>query len=104
LQQEKLMSKSLTLTIPDEVYEAIVQAANTEGESSQEWIISQLPTVKGNGSHPQQSAPQQPKQESLADVARRLGSIDTGRPSDNSLRAKELFGEYLEQKRREGHL
>jgi len=89
------MSKSIEL--PDSVYDALIDAAQASGTTPIDWIAARVsaPTngLRGNGSHPPAT---------LGDLLKnKIGVYRSGKPSKTSERAKELFGECLEQKRQE---
>lgn len=92
------MSKSLEL--PDPVYDALEQAANACGTTPVGWIAAHLlpaepPQLSENGTGPK----------SLAEaMAKHIGTVHSGGKEALSQNHRELFTDYLVQKKREGRL
>ncbi len=91
------------LEIPDALYTALKDAAEACGLSPLDWIASHLPhsprTTPGEDSQQEQS----PK--TLADLfAGRVGRIRSGGKERLSEERGAAFTDYLEEKRRAGHL
>ena len=89
------MSKSLEL--PDGVYDQLLEVAQTSGTTPANWVAAQVAdTVQkatGNGG---------PRPATLGEILTKIGVHRSGRPTNASERVKELFGEHLVQKRKEG--
>lgn len=83
----------ITIDIPDERYEGLLQAAAQENRSLAEWIISRLP-------RPWRKTPGAVTMYDL--FAGRLGVVSSGQPVLDD--TKDAFGEYLEEKHRNGRL
>ncbi|HEU4881752.1 MAG TPA: hypothetical protein VFT45_05890 [Longimicrobium sp.] len=92
------MSRSIELS--DEDYARLEHAAEVEGITPAEWIARRIPTW---GKEPEPCLNGKPTR-TMADVlAGRVGLFDSG---DGTLseRHSELFGDYLEEKRKAGRL
>lgn len=89
------MSKILEL--PDSVYAALKRAAEASGTTPEGWIAAHLPA------EPKILA--NPEAKTLADLfAGRIGRIQGGGKESYSENSREKFVEYLEEKKRKGHL
>jgi hypothetical protein len=100
---------SRTIEIPDEDYARIQQAAAREGMAVEAWVVerarsvheeergarAQLPRSSLNGSGPRTMAEL---------LAGRLGRFNSGRAGLGSPAAGMTFGDYLEEKQRQGRL
>jgi hypothetical protein len=89
---------SHTIELPDAVYDSLLRAAQAEGVTPAEWIGRKA--TEGSVEEDSNSTA-----ESLYDVLQQEGLIGTlipkePRPPDSP----DPFGEYLEQKHREGRL
>jgi len=83
------------LNLPHDVYTRLVEAAENEGTTPVGWLEKNLPEKKSEHAKP----------ETMADVLRDyIGKYSSDGTLRASERVNELFGEYLEQKRREGRL
>lgn len=81
------------LELPDELYLRLWYAAQASGKTVADWLDEHLP--------PETSESIQ----TMADVLRPcLGKFQSGGALRASEEAEELFGQDLEQKRRQGHL
>jgi hypothetical protein len=88
---------SQNLELPDPIFDALQQAASDNGTTPVGWIAAHLPP------RPQQDAPNGAK--TLADLlAGHIGLIRSGGKEALSENCGERFTDYVEQKRREGHL
>ena len=84
---------SHTLEIPDRLYDALKKAADARGMTPLAWIAAHLPHVHGI------------KPKTLADLfVGRVGRIQSGGQKPLSEDCGTIFTEYLEEKRRGGHL
>jgi len=84
---------SHTLDIPDELYDALKKAAESSDMTPLAWIVAHLPNA----------ADIKPK--TLADLfAGRVGRIQSGSQKLLSENGGTTFTEYLDKKRRGGHL
>lgn len=104
------------LSLPHDVFTRLVDAAQNEGTTPQGWIEQRLPPSKcdcpGGEGLPKppvltdERLEQMRKEgKTMLDVLGDLvGSVHSGGQLRASERVSELFGEYLEQKRREGRL
>jgi hypothetical protein len=99
------------LSLPHDVYRRLVDAAQSEGTTPVGWIEERLPPSECECSEPiTKLTPEQRREmheqgKTLLDVfGDSVGSINSGGQLRASERVNELFGEYLEQKRREGRL
>ena len=90
------------LEIPDALYTALKEAAEARGLSLLDWIAAHL--------HPPQTTPGEDSQQeqsprTLADLfAGRVGRIRSGGKERLSEECGAAFTDYLEEKRRAGHL
>jgi hypothetical protein len=95
---------SKTIEVSDQDYARIQDAAAADGIPLDAWVVANLP-LNGRGSLPTAPASTNDKPaRTMADVlAGRVGLIDSGdgRLSEHH---SEIFGEILEEKRREGRL
>ena len=81
------------LEIPDELYDALKKAAESSDMTPLAWIAAQLPNAPDI------------KPKTLADLfAGRVGRIRSGSQKPISEDSGTTFTEYLEEKRRGGHL
>lgn len=88
---------SHNLEIPDPVFTRLAEAAEHEGTTLVGWIEQHLPPPVTDDSAT--------KPRTLADLlGDSVGKFRSGGDLRASERVNELFGEYLEQKRREGRL
>ena len=102
---------SRTLELPDLIYTALEEAAASSGLTPAGWIAAHLPratAVNGNGRRPVRGengqTPALPPQ-TLADFLEgHIGVINCPVPEPLSEHPRELFAEYLEDKRRAGRL
>ena len=84
------------LEIPDPIFTRLAEAAESAGTTPVGWIEQHLPP-------PVASEPEKGK--TMADMfGDSIGKFRSSGELRASERVKELFGEYLEQKRREGRL
>jgi hypothetical protein len=88
---------SQNLELPDPIFDALQQAASAKGTTPVGWIAAHLPSrdepVSADGAR------------TLADLfVGHLGGISSGGKETLSENCGEQFAEYVEQKRREGHL
>jgi hypothetical protein len=91
---------SQTLEIPDALYAAMERAAQAKGMTPIGWIAAQLSSEVPR-TVPQEGEP--PK--TLADLFQgRLGRIASNGQETLSEQCGERFTDYLEEKRKEGHL
>jgi hypothetical protein len=90
------------LEIPDELYAALQAAAEACGTTPLEWIAAHLPPAAGiTGTHATPAGA--PK--TLADLfAGRVGRIQSGGTERLSEACSEKFMDYVEAKRKAGHL
>jgi hypothetical protein len=85
----------ITIDIPDERYERLIEVAAQENRTPAEWIIARLP-LPGRTF---------PGAKTMYDVmAPYLGRISSAPGQPSSDRASELFGDYVEEKHRNGNL
>ncbi|HEX8905690.1 MAG TPA: hypothetical protein VF771_12640 [Longimicrobiaceae bacterium] len=95
-----LIPMSRTIELPDEVYERLEAEASAHGKTPAEWIAARLPRPQrefrmSNGEPPR----------TLADLMEGLiGTVSGGGGESMAENHSALFGEYLEEKRRQGHL
>ena len=90
------------LEIPDELYTALQEAAEATGTTPLGWIAAHLPTTKGIEDL-QETREEGPK--TLADLfAGRVGRIHSGAKERLSEACGETFTDYVEAKRKAGHL
>ena len=83
----------ITIDVPDERYEGLIEAAAQENTTPAEWIIARLPLPRRKF----------PGAKTMYDrFAGRLGVVSSGQPASDDI--KDAFGEYLEEKHRNGHL
>lgn len=93
------MSRSVELS--DEDYVRLVRAAEVEGITPAEWIARRIPAC---AKEPEACSNGRPAR-TMADVlAGRVGLIDSGGDGMLAERHSELFGDYLEEKRKAGRL
>ncbi len=93
---------SYILEIPDALYTALKEAADATGTTPLGWIAAHLPKTKGI-ENLQKKREEGPK--TLADLfAGRVGRIQSGAKERLSEACGEKFTDYLEAKRRAGHL
>lgn len=86
---------AITIDIPDERYNGLLQAAAREKKTPAEWIIAHLPTPARTFSGTR----------TMYDVmAPYLGQVSSGPDQSSSSNIRDPFGEYLEEKRRNGTL
>ncbi len=90
------------LEIPDDLYTALHAAAEACGTTPLEWIAAHLPSAaETTGTH---DAPAGTPQ-TLADLfAGRVGRIQSGGTERLSEACREKFTDYVEAKRKAGHL
>ncbi len=90
------------LEIPDTLYIALKEAADANGLNPVEWIAAQLPqtqTTKGS------EVGQVDSPKTLADLfVGRVGRIRNGGKEHLSEECGAKFADYLEEKRKAGHL
>ena len=85
------------IELPDSIYSRLTGAAEKEGTTPVGWLDKNLPPEV-----PMQGSPEsQTMADDLRDFIGKYSSDGTLRASE---RVDELFGEYLEHKRREGRL
>ena len=90
------------LEIPDPLYTALKEAADARGLTPLDWITAHLrpPQKTSDGGTEQEDGPR-----TLADLfAGRVGRIRSGGKEQLSDECGEKFTDYLEEKRRTGHL
>jgi hypothetical protein len=105
------------LNIPHDVYTRLVDAAQNEGTTPTGWIEQRLPSAterkcadKNAPAQIERLTNQQLEQmrkegQTMLDLFGDLvGSVHSGGKERLSERVSELFGDYLEQKRKEGRL
>jgi hypothetical protein len=93
------MSRSIELS--DEDYVRLERVAAVEGITPAEWIARRIPTW---GKEPEPCLNGKPAR-TMADVlAGRVGLFDSGGSGMLAERHSELFGDYLEEKRKAGRL
>jgi hypothetical protein len=98
--QERIMSH--TLEIPDPVYAALKEAADASGLTPADWIAAHLPQAQRGE---EMSTEQAGGPKTLADLfAGRVGRIRSGGKEHLSEECGAKFTDYLEEKRRAGHL
>ncbi len=93
---------SYIIEIPDELYTALKEAAEATGTTPLGWIAAHFPKTKGieNLQETQEEGPK-----TLADLfAGRVGRIQSGAKERLSEACGKKFTDYLEAKRKEGHL
>jgi hypothetical protein len=87
------MVVSRKLELPDDVYDALREAAEANGMTPAEWVSSRLPTEK------------KPTPKSLAErFAGRVGRVSSGGRERLSEDGGRKFADYLEAKGRSGRL
>lgn len=87
------------IDLPDQLYEAIQQAAATSGTTPEEWLVTHLPIVLPLQQPPSRSAA---VSNSLADLFEgRVGLIHSGGGLSLSEECGSTFTDYLVAKRRE---
>lgn len=85
----------ITIDVPDERYERLVEVAARENRTPAEWLIARLPPP----------ARKFPGAKTMYDVmAPYLGRIPSGPGQPSSEKAGELFADYVEEKHRNGRL
>lgn len=85
----------ITIDIPDERYERLLEVAAQENRTPAGWIIARLPLP----------ARTFPGAKTMYDVmAPYVGLISSGPGQPSSDRVSELFADYVEEKHRNGHL
>jgi hypothetical protein len=95
IRKEKAVSHRIEL--PDDLYNALDEAAKADGTTPIGWIASHLP--KADNHEPD------PGLRTLADLFRgRVGRIRSGGRERLSEDCGQKFADYLEQKRKEGRL
>jgi hypothetical protein len=93
---------SHTLEIPDPVYAALKEAAEASGLTPVDWIAAHLPQAQGGE---EMSTEQAGSPKTLAELfAGRVGRIRSGGKEHLSAGCGVKFTDYLEEKRRAGHL
>lgn len=93
---------SRMLEIPDALYTALQEAAAASGLSPQAWIAAHLPTPQTS---PNEGLDQEHDPKTLADLfAGRVGRIRSGGKERLSEECGAAFTDYLEEKRKAGHL
>jgi len=93
---------SQSLEIPDELFSALQAAAEASGTTPVGWIAAHLPEKAAPT--PTSTNTDAPAK-TLADLfAGRVGRIRTGKDERLSEDCGEKFTDYLEAKRRDGHL
>lgn len=91
-----------TLEIPDTLYAALKEAADTSGLTPVAWIAAHLPHTP---SLIELQAEQANRPRTLADLfAGRVGHIQSGGKGRLSEECGAKFTDYLEEKRKAGHL
>jgi plasmid stability protein len=87
------MSKTLTFEVPDEVHQALVEAAARSGRSVEALAIEWLAR---NAPRPPRPLTEQQRQEAAARLRRHAGVINGGDPNaaDNERIDADLAGEY----------
>lgn len=87
------------LEVPDPLYTAIADEAQTRGLTPLGWIVAQLPAREPgsalNGAKPRTMAER---------LAGRIGRISSGTGEPSSDNVAKSFAEHLEEKQRAGHL
>jgi len=90
------------LEIPDTLFTALKEAADANGLNPVEWIAAQLPRIQP-AKGPESEQIDGPK--TLADLfAGRVGRIRSGGREHLSEECGTKFTDYLEEKRKAGHL
>jgi len=90
------------LEIPDTLYTALKEAADASGLNPVEWIAAQLPRIQA-GKGPEAGKIDGPR--TLADLfVGRVGRIRSGGKEHLSEECGTKFTDYLEEKRKAGHL
>jgi hypothetical protein len=85
--------------LPDELYSELRQAAETEGTTPVEWVAARLAERKAR------SAEDPVQLGSLADLfVGKIGLFDSRDAAASSEKGASAFTQYLEDKRRAGHL
>jgi len=83
------------------VYAALEDVAEASGMTPADWIASRLATDAPPGEEPRDSSPPR----TAADIfAGRVGRVRSGGKESLSENTGRKFGEYLEEKKRAGHL
>ena len=89
------------LELPDNIYSRLSHAAEEAGTTPVDWLDKNLPPESPKA----EKIAEKTEQKTMADVlAGYIGKYHSGGQLRASERVNELFGEYLEQKRREGRL
>ncbi|MGH9426175.1 MAG: hypothetical protein ACRD2L_07725 [Terriglobia bacterium] len=90
------------LEIPDPLYSALQKVADADGMTPIDWIASRLPEALGRE---ERAAAQSRSLQTLADLfAGRTGRIRSGGEEHFSENCGAKLTEYLEEKRKAGHL
>jgi hypothetical protein len=90
------------LKIPDTLYAALKEAANASGLTPVGWIAAHLPQAQREGGMETEQAG---GPRTLADLfAGRVGRVQSGGKERLSEECRTKFTDYLEEKRRAGHL
>lgn len=93
---------SRKIELPNTVYDALEQAAKDSGTTPVGWIKSHLPGMSQSEKSKDVAGP---KTRTLADLfAGRVGRIRSGSQETLSEMCADRFTDYLEEKRRGGHL
>lgn len=88
---------SRQIELPDELYEALEDAAKANGTSPLGWIAAHFPEAQNHQTDP--------GKETLADLFEgRVGRIRSGGKEALSQDCGQRFTDHLEQKRKEGRL
>jgi hypothetical protein len=98
--EELIMSHKLEL--PDELYAALLEAADASGLTPIDWIAAHL---SGACAEEKMRTAEEARARTLADLfAGRVGHIRSGGKEHLSEECGTKLTEYLEEKRRSGHL
>jgi len=93
---------SHTLEIPDPLYTVLEEAAEASGLTPVDWIAAHLPQAQQAD---EAKAGERGRPRTLADLFRgRVGRVRSGGKERLSEDCGVKFAEYLEEKRRAGHL
>jgi hypothetical protein len=92
---------SYQLELPDDIYSRLSHAAQEAGTTPIDWLDKNLPPESPGNNVTAETGEGQTMAEVLAPY---IGKFHSGGALRASERVNELFGEYLEQKRREGRL
>jgi hypothetical protein len=93
---------SCSIELPDALYAALKKAADASGTTPVGWIAAHLPDVEET---PQPIEETRTEEKTLADLFHgRVGRIRSGGKERLSEGCGEAFTDYLEAKRRAGHL